>query len=285
MTKSVPSSALRRSSGPSARAGGRGFSLVELLAVIAILGIIAIIGGQSILKAWQRQKLQSAAEDIKVFLQRAITESQRANVPVFVLFGSASTGGSYKYLPIYLLADANQDGILQFGATACRVFAPCPDYLIDELDVPISGNAHGYIGVVGRTIAGATQGDQELSFSVDDVTKVQSNLWTDQAGPCPVAQQPFCDPDARARSRALMVDFQGRAIGTTHGSGFGTPYAFSTGRQLAGPALLVLTHVNVVNGAFLPPTRYVIRVNPVWSVSVVKQIKDATGTWVDQQGS
>jgi len=37
MTKSVPSSALRRISGPSARAGGRGFSLVEMLAVIAII--------------------------------------------------------------------------------------------------------------------------------------------------------------------------------------------------------------------------------------------------------
>jgi hypothetical protein len=69
-----------------------------------------------------------------------------------------------------------------------------------------------------------------------------------------------------------MCDFQGRAIDTT------------TGLQLAGPATLVLTHVDVVNQAYAPPTRFLLSINPVWSVRVQKQIRDATGTWVDQQG-
>ncbi len=69
-----------------------------------------------------------------------------------------------------------------------------------------------------------------------------------------------------------MCDFQGRAIDTLNG------------RQIAGPATLVLTHVSVVNGALMPPTRYVISINPVWSVRVAKQIKDATSTWVTQNG-
>ena len=72
--------------------------------------------------------------------------------------------------------------------------------------------------------------------------------------------------------RALQCDFQGRAIDT------------GTGLQLAGPAELVLTHVGVVSGAFQPPTRYVLSINPVWSVRIQKQIRDVSNNWVDQLG-
>ena len=35
----------------------------------------------------------------------------------------------------------------------------------------------------------------------------------------------------------------------------------------------------------MPPTRYVLSINPVWSVRVAKQIKpDAANTWVTQNG-
>ena len=69
-----------------------------------------------------------------------------------------------------------------------------------------------------------------------------------------------------------MCDFQGRAIDTV------------AGRQIAGPATLVLTHVSVVNGGLMPPTRYVININPVWSVRVAKQIKVDATNWVTQNG-
>ena len=75
-----------------------------------------------------------------------------------------------------------------------------------------------------------------------------------------------------------MCDFQGRAIDVL------------TGRQIAGPATLVLTHVNVVNGGLNPLTRYVISINPIWSVRVAKQTTagpfpiTATNVWVTQNG-
>ena len=59
----------------------RGFSLIEMLVVVAILAIIFIVGGGEISKAWKRQKMQSASTDIKVLFQRALPEMQRRNMP------------------------------------------------------------------------------------------------------------------------------------------------------------------------------------------------------------
>jgi hypothetical protein len=105
----------------------------------------------------------------------------------------------------------------------------------------------------------AKPGDQEFSLSEFFVNQVESTLWSDNS-------TDWLNP------RILMCDFQGRAIDTL------------TGRQIAGPATLVLMHVNAVNGSLGPITRYVININPVWSVRVAKQIKDPSSTWVTQNG-
>jgi type II secretory pathway pseudopilin PulG len=234
---------------------------VELLAVIAILAIISIIGGQSIIKAWQRQKLSSAATDVKVLFQRALPEMQRRNMTTFVQVGPLVSNASVRYIPIYLIGDANGDGQVTAG------FAnPAPvggDLLIDEYDLV----------VLGKTgVKGVTDASQDFCLSVNDITQVQSSRWLTAAVVCAVGDSPFCDSKDWAVGRALQCDFQGRAIDT------------GSGLQLAGPAQLVLTHVGVVSGAFQPPTRYVLSINPVWSVRIQKQIKDLSNNWVDQLG-
>ncbi len=262
MAMSVRRTCFRRAHGPSARAAGRGFSLVELLVVIAILGILAIVGGRSILRAWQRQELSSAAMDVKVLFQRALPEMQRRGITTFVQVGPLVNNASVRYIPIYLIGDANGDGQVTAG------FAnPAPvggDLLIDEYDVIVLGKT-GVKGVTGAS--------QNFCLSVDDITQVQSSRWLTASVACssPLVP-PFCDSNDWTVGRALQCDFQGRAIDT------------GTGLQLAGPAELVLTHVGVVSGAFQPPTRYVLSINPVWSVRIQKQVKDVSNTWVDQLG-
>ena len=226
----------------------RGFSLVEMLAVVAILAIIFILGGIELSKAWKRQKMQSAATDIKILFQRAFSEMQRRNMRTFIQVGPLVTAGAAKYMPLYLIGDANGNGGIDPFANPPTIASP--DLLIGEYDIVVKG----LTGTVGTTGV-----DQEFSLSELDVTQVESTLWSDNS-------------TNWNNKRAIMCDFQGRAI------------AVATGAQLAAPATLVLAHVGVVNRSLMPPTRYLITINPVWSVRVLKQIKDASGTWVTQNG-
>ncbi len=227
---------------------GRGFSLVELLVVIFILSVLFLIGGREISGAWKRQKLQSASADIKVLFQRALPEMQRRGMATFVRVGPLVTTASVRYLPIYLIGDANANGAIDAFANPATVAAP--DLLIDEYDIMVTGKT-GVRGVTGVS--------QDFCLSDSDVTQIQSTLWSDNT-------------TSWNNPRALMCDFQGRAMD------------IATGRQIAGPATLVLTHANMVVGGLLPRTRYILSINPIWSVRIQKQIQDATSAWVDQSG-
>lgn len=241
---------------PRRRPIRRGFSLVEALVVLAILSIIFVLGGREITKAWKRQKLQSTAVDLKTLLQRAMPEMQRRNMPTFVRIGPLTSNGGAQWIPIVLVGDANQNGDIDAFADPPTVAKP--DLLIAEYDLVVTGKT-GVKGVTGV--------NQEFSLSDSDVAKITTVLWSDNT-------------TSLTNARAIMCDFQGRAIAMSGGA----PIR-STGRQLAGPAEFTFTHVDVVNGSLFPPTRYLITVNPVWSVRIRKQIKDSTNAWVDQQGS
>ena len=253
MTMSLPEPGRRPVNGPSASRGRSGFSLVEMLVVIFILAIVFIIGGGGIARAWKRQKLQSASTDVKIVMQRALPEMQRRNMVTFVQVGPLVTTAAVRYLPIRLIGDANANGAMDAAANPATVASP--DLLLDEYDIVVTGKSG---------IKGSTGVSQDFCLSTRDITKVQSVLWSNNSTDWTVG-------------RAIMCDFQGRAIDVT------------TGRQLAGEATLVLTHVDVVNRSYLPPTRYILSINPVWSVRVRKQTTagdptDPTAVWVDQQG-
>jgi prepilin-type N-terminal cleavage/methylation domain-containing protein len=231
----------------------RGFSLVELLVVIFILGVVFIIGGSGISRAWKRQKLQSASTDLKILMQRALPEMQRRNMVTFVQIGPLVNNASVRYLPIRLIGDANGNGALDAAANPPTVASP--DLLIDEYDIVVTGKT-GVKGVTGVS--------PDFCLSTLDITQIQSVRWSSNSTDWTVG-------------RSIMCDFQGRAIDVT------------TGRQLAGDATFVLTHVDVVNRSYMPATRFLVTINPVWSVRIRKQTTaddptDVAAVWVDQQG-
>ncbi len=251
---------------PARRRGRRGFSMIEMLAVVVIVGIIFVIGSSEISKAWKRQKLQSASGDVRVLFQRAYSEVQRRGIPVFVQVGPLVTAGASRYLPIYLVGDQTQDQVLDCFQRVPT--AGCPDLLIDQYNIVVKGLS-GTLGVSGV--------DQEFSLSNLNTSEIMSTLWSDNTTPW-------------TAGRVLMCDLQGRTMSV--GPKPAAPKAglpASTGLQIVAPATLVFTHVDVVNGSFQPPTRFLLTINPVWSVRVQRQTTanaptDPLAVWETQNG-
>jgi prepilin-type N-terminal cleavage/methylation domain-containing protein len=66
----------------------RGYSLVELLVVLAILALMTVIGIPWFMKLMQRQALKSAAHDIQITLTAARMTAVKRNAPVSVVITS-----------------------------------------------------------------------------------------------------------------------------------------------------------------------------------------------------
>ncbi|MBP7676087.1 MAG: type II secretion system protein [Thermoanaerobaculia bacterium] len=70
----------------------RGFSLVELIVVVAIIGITLSLGLTGVLSALRRQRLNTASAEINTLVGRTLTEMQNRNVPTYLVFGKYVAG-------------------------------------------------------------------------------------------------------------------------------------------------------------------------------------------------
>jgi prepilin-type N-terminal cleavage/methylation domain-containing protein len=94
--------------------GGRGFSLVELLVVLAVLGLTLTIAGTEVIRTIKRSFLRSTSQQIQLLASRAQLEAQRRSAEVFLRIGPFGSGPGGT-IPVELWADA--DGDAAFDST------------------------------------------------------------------------------------------------------------------------------------------------------------------------
>jgi prepilin-type N-terminal cleavage/methylation domain-containing protein len=90
--------------------GGRGFSIIELLVVLAILGLTLTVAGATVMRAIKRSYLSSTVQGLQLLASRAQLEAQRRSTMVFLRIGPVGSGPNGT-LPVELWADADGDGV------------------------------------------------------------------------------------------------------------------------------------------------------------------------------
>jgi prepilin-type N-terminal cleavage/methylation domain-containing protein len=96
------------------RSSDSGFSLIEVLIVVAILGLIAVILTVAVSKALKRQRLETAARQLQSFIDNGYVNTTQQGQAVFLQIGPAAADGSRTAT---LTADTNGNGALDASPT------------------------------------------------------------------------------------------------------------------------------------------------------------------------
>ena len=105
----------------------KGFSLIEILVVVAILGLISLIMTIAVSKSLKRQRLDTAAHEIQSFLNRAYTTTTSTGRATFIYIGLAAPDGS-RTMRIY--DDTNNNGVFDSSADAVIATTLIPGDLV-----------------------------------------------------------------------------------------------------------------------------------------------------------
>lgn len=130
----------------------RGFSLIEVIVVVAIMGVIAMIGIGQLSKALARQLVASGASDSRTAMQRVRTEGQNRNVMSFLRIAPPNANGT---TPLQVIIDSNNNSQLDVGTDRVILDYPVAADLVVASPAPAG-------------VTGATTWDQWIARATND---------------------------------------------------------------------------------------------------------------------
>lgn len=229
----------------------RGFSIIEILVVLFILGIAFTFGLSGLNTALKRQRLNSAAEEVKSLAGRALTESQSRNLPTFLVFGKYVDGVG---TDVAVVADTNGNGVLD------EAYDPNGDGLLDDASPNV---------VLRRTRVPP----EVFLVAPVDASPVQ---WAAAGAQVQWRVSPPPGSTTPTFSTAILCDARGRAMvpGTPDTvDNSTTPPTTISGippSMIPGPATIRLTHRDMVSGKLTPLVTYTVSIGPLYKAAIAR---------------
>ncbi len=123
------------------RRNSKGFTLVEIMVVVALVGIVSAIAFPLIFAWLPNMRLQTAVRDLYSNIQRAKVEAMKSSVNSALTFNQVVGGTTFVYV---VFADADADCELDAGET---VFIRVQNWPNDVFFDPANGGGGGWPGL------------------------------------------------------------------------------------------------------------------------------------------
>ena len=125
--------------------GSKGFSLIEILVVVAILGMIAVIATVAVSKVIKRERVSSDARQLQGFINNAFVQAQVRSRGVFVTGVRNAADGSHTF---QLVEDTNGNSSLDGPTTDLVIATQLVPSTTEVAGFPYSGapSAYGTFG-------------------------------------------------------------------------------------------------------------------------------------------
>jgi prepilin-type N-terminal cleavage/methylation domain-containing protein len=154
-----------------------GFTLIEVLVVVAILGLIAAILTVAVSNAIKRQRLDTAAQQLRSFMDRAYVSTTQTGNGMFVQIGAVRTDGSRS---VRLVEDSNSNRTLDSTDQVLATETITNDLVLSNSSTAatawpvVSGSLEMLCDSMGRAIDPTTgrqiTGDLTISLTHTDMT-------------------------------------------------------------------------------------------------------------------